>query len=114
VQRKSIAQRMRAKLQALKAQLVRLLHYPVEYVGKWLRSVVQGWFNYHAVPGNSPCLDQFRTQVGRLWLRVLRRRSEKGDRWTWDRMSRLLRRWLPPARILHPYPNQRLVVRNPR
>jgi RNA-directed DNA polymerase len=114
VKRKSIAKRMRAKLQALKAQLVRQMHLPMEYVGKWLRSVVQGWFNYHAVPGNSPCLDQFRTLVGHLWRRVLRRRSQKGDRWTWERMSRLVRGWLPPARILHPYPNQRLLVSNPR
>jgi RNA-directed DNA polymerase len=111
VKRKSIAKRMRAKLQALKVKLVRRMHEPMEYVGKWLRSVVQGWFNYHAVPGNSQCLGQFRTLVGNLWLRVLRRRSQKGDRWTWERMSRLLRCWLPPARILHPYPNQRLVVR---
>jgi hypothetical protein len=29
-------------------------------------------------------------------------------------MSRLIRRWLPPARILHPYPNQRLTVPHPR
>ncbi len=111
VKRKSIAKRMRAKLQALKVQLVRRMHEPLEYVGKWLRSVVQGWFNYHAVPGNSQCLGQFRTLVGNLWMRVLRRRSQKGDCWTWERMSRLLRCWLPPARILHPYPNQRLVVR---
>jgi hypothetical protein len=105
---------MRAKLQEIKARLLRLLHVPLDEVGKWLRSVVQGWFNYHAVPGNSPCLDAFRTQVGRLWLGVIRRRSQKGDRWSWGKMSRLLRRWLPRARIIHPYPNQRLVVNCPR
>jgi group II intron reverse transcriptase/maturase len=114
VKRQSIAKRMRAKLQEIKARLLRLLHVPLDDVGRWLRSVVQGWFNYHAVPGNSPCLDAFRTQVGRLWLGVIRRRSQKGDRWSWEKMSRLLRRWLPRARILHPYPNQRLVVNGPR
>ena len=98
----------------LKIQLRRRIHDPVAQVGEWLRSVVQGWFNYHAVPGNSPCLDQFRTQVGRLWLGVLRRRSQKGQIWTWERMSRLIRCWLPPALILHPYPNQRLTVDYPR
>ncbi len=110
VKRKSIAQRMRAKLQAVKAKLVLFMHDSVDQVGKWLRAVVQGWFNYHAVPGNSRCLDQFRTQVGRLWFRVIRRRSQKARGWTWEDMSRLLRRWIPPARILHPYPNQRLIV----
>jgi RNA-directed DNA polymerase len=114
IKRQSATKRMRAKLQAIKAQLVRFRHYPVANVGKWLRSVVQGWFNYHAVPGNSPCLDRFRTQVGRVWHSVLRRRGQKVGAWAWERMSRLIRCWLPPARILHPYPNQRLVVSYPR
>jgi RNA-directed DNA polymerase len=114
IKRKSVAKRMKAKLGAIKARLVRLMHFPVADVGRWLRSVVQGWFNYHAVPGNSPCLDQFRTQVGRNWLGVLRRRSQRRRRWSWERMTRLVRFWLPPARILHPYPNQRLTVSHPR
>ena len=105
---------MRAKLLEIKTRLQRFMHEKVAYVGKWLRSVVQGWFNYHAVPGNSPCLDTFRTQCGRLWLAVIRQRSQTGRCWTWKRMSRLLRRWLPSARILHPYPNQRLFVIHPR
>lgn len=114
IKRKSIAGRMRAKLAEIKTQLRRRMHEPVSDMGKWLRSVVQGWFNYHAVPGNSPCLDQFRTQVQRLWLGVVRRRSQKGRHWTWDRMSRLIRYWLPRPRILHPYPNERLTVSYPR
>jgi hypothetical protein len=105
---------MRAKLHEIKTRLRRLMHVEVAVVGKWLRSVVQGWFNYHAVPGNRPCLEAFRTQCGRLWRAVLRRRSQKGRRWTWERMSRLIRRWLPSAQILHPYPNQRLIVNHPR
>ncbi len=88
------------------------MHCPVAAVGTWLGAVVQGWFNYHAVPGNRPCLDQFRTQAARLWLHVLRRRSQKGR--AWDRMSRLIRRWLPSAQTLHPYPNVRLLVPHPR
>jgi group II intron reverse transcriptase/maturase len=114
IKRQSVAKRMRAKLHEIESRLLRLAHAPVAEVGRWLRAVVQGWFNYHAVPGNSPCLDQFRTQVGQIGLRVWRGRSQKGRRWTWERMSRLLRRWLPPARILHPYPNQRLGVTYPR
>ena len=114
IKRKTATKRMRAKLQEIKTRLRRLRHDKVAYVGKWLRSVVQGWFNYHAVPGNSRCLDTFRTQCGRMWLAVLRRRSQKGRRWTWERMTRLIRRWLPSARILHPYPNQRLIVIHPR
>src|SRR5713101_4285756 len=114
IKRTSATQRMRAKLHEIKTRLRSLMHYPVAYIGKWLRAVVQGWFNYHAIPGNSSCLDSFRTQIGRMWLAVTRRRSQKGRRWTWERVSRLIRRWLPSARILHPYPNERLIVTNPR
>jgi group II intron reverse transcriptase/maturase len=114
IKRKSAAKRMRATLHEIKTRLRRAMHFPVAQVGTWLRAVVQGWFNYHAVPGNRPCLDQFRTQIGRLWLHVLRRRSQKGRSRSWERMSRLIRRWLPSARILHPYPNVRLVVPHPR
>lgn len=114
IKRQTATTRLRATLQKIKLRLRRLKHAPVPYVGAWLRSVVQGWFNYHAVPGNSPRLDTFRAQCGRLWLAVLRQRSQRGRRWTWQRMSRLIRRWLPSARILHPYPNQRLIVIHPR
>jgi RNA-directed DNA polymerase len=47
--------------------------------------------------------------VGRLWHRTLSRRSQTG-RVTWDRMRRLIDRWLPPARVCHPYPLRRLGV----
>ena len=114
IKRKSIAKRMRAALQKIKQQLRQRMHHPVVEVGRWLRSVVRGWFNYHAVPGNINCLDEFHTQVQRLWRRVLRRRSQKGRVWTWERIQRLTRRWLPNPQILHPYPDQRLIVTNPR
>ena len=57
IKRTSIAKRMRTKLTDIKAKLIRYMHLPVDEVGKWLGSVVQGWFNYHAVPGNRHCLD---------------------------------------------------------
>ena len=107
IKRKSIAKRMRAKLQKIKMQLKRRMHDAIDEVGGWLRSVVRGWFNYHAIPGNINCLDEFRTQVQRLWRRTLRRRSQKGRVWTWARIQRLTKRWLPKAQILHPYPDER-------
>jgi RNA-directed DNA polymerase len=114
IKRQSISKRLRAKLQEIKMQMTARMHALVTNVGKWLRSVVQGWFNYHAVPGNGASLDAFRTQVQRYWLHVLRRRSQKGRKWTWARMRRLSKRWLPKVQILHPYPNQRLIVTHPR
>jgi group II intron reverse transcriptase/maturase len=114
IKRQSAARRMRAKLQAVREELLRRLHQPLVAVGRWLRSVVQGWFNYHAVPGNSTCLDRFRTQVGRIWWSVVRRRSQCGRVWTWERLSRWIRHWIPPTRILHPYPDVRFAVIHPR
>jgi hypothetical protein len=51
----------------------------------------------------------FRSQEGWLWYRALSRRSQTG-RVSWDRMSQLVRRWLPTTRIYHPYPLRRLGV----
>ena len=110
IKRQSMAKRMRAKLLEIKAQLRRHMQSTVAEMGAWLRSVVRGWLNYHAVPGNSPSLGRFRNEVGRIWFGVLRRRSQKFRRRRWQYMARLIRYRLPPARILHPYPNERLVV----
>jgi RNA-directed DNA polymerase len=111
IKRKSIAKRMRSKLQDITMQLKRRMHHEASEVGKWLRSVIQGWFNHHAIPGNSRCLGAFRTAVQRLWRRTLRRRSQKGRTWTWERFNRLTDQWFPKVKILHPYPNQRLIVK---
>jgi group II intron reverse transcriptase/maturase len=114
VKRKVIAKRMRAKLKEIKDTLMRHRHDPVPKLGKWLRAVVQGYFNYYAVPGTSRLMNTFRGLVNRLWLRALRRRSQKGRNLTWERMQRLFATWIPTVKIAHPYPNQRLCVMNPR
>jgi RNA-directed DNA polymerase len=111
IKRQSMAKRLRAKLLEIKAQLKRHMHSTVTEMGEWLRSVVRGWLNYHAVPGNSASLDRLRSEVGRIWFGVMRRRSQKFRRKRWQYMARLIRYWLPPARILHPYPDERLTVK---
>jgi hypothetical protein len=68
--------------------------------------VVQGYFNYHAVPGNSRRLSVFRKEVGRAWLHALRRRGQRG-RTTWAKMRKYAARYLPLVRVIHPYPNER-------
>jgi len=108
VRRKTIGRRLRQKGKEIREALMRYRHLPVPELGRWLRSVVQGFLNYHAVPGNRQAIQAFRTMVNRAWLRGMRRRSQKGQKLTWGRMQRLIETWIPPARILHPYPNQRL------
>jgi RNA-directed DNA polymerase len=113
VKRKSRRDRMRIKLQAIKQELRRRMHQPIPEQGKWLRQVVTGYFNYHAVPTNSSTLTAFHFHVTNLWRRTLRRRSQK-DWTTKERVARLANDWLPKPRILHPWPDVRFAVRHPR
>ena len=110
LRRQTIANRVRAKLHEIRDELRRRMHHPAAVTGKWLRSVVQGYLNYFAVPGNSGMCDIFRTEVNRAWRFVLRRRSHKAKLFNWKRFNSLVKRWIPSVKVLHPYPNQRLVV----
>jgi len=109
VRRTTIRKRMRAKLRQIKQELHTRMHDPVPRTGEWLKSVVQGYFNYHAVPGNLESLAAFRNRTLGLWWRTLRRRSQK-HRLSWTRMLTLAQRWLPPPRALHPYPADRFAA----
>ena len=113
IQRKTRRDRMMAKLLELKEEMRRRMHWPIPKQGKWLKQVVSGFFNYHAVPTNSRTLAAFRHHVTIIWGRTLRRRSQK-DRTTWDRVAQLAEEWLPRPRILHPWPSVRFAVRHPR
>jgi RNA-directed DNA polymerase len=106
VKRLTSSKRMRATLKAMRQTLHRRRHEPIIVIGAWLRRVVQGYFNYHAVPGNSRRLSVFRKEVGRAWLHALRRRGQHG-RMPWSRMRRYAARYLPLVRVLHPYPSER-------
>jgi hypothetical protein len=112
IKRKPRRDRMRAKLKALKGELRWRMHVPIPEQGRWLAQVVRGYFAYHAVPSNAQRLAAFRYHVTILWHRTLRRRSQKD--WTkWERISRLVATYLPPVRILHPWPNDRFAVKHP-
>jgi RNA-directed DNA polymerase len=111
--RPTIRQRRLAKLKQVKAALRRRMHQPLAEVGKWLRSVVQGYFNYHAVPGNLPSLRSFRLEVRKRWLHVIRRRSQR-SRITWELLERFAEQWLPVPKVLHPYPHLRFDAKHLR
>jgi RNA-directed DNA polymerase len=101
VRRQTAGERLRAKLREVKAELWRRRHAPIPEVGKWLGSVVRGHGQYYGIPGNWRAIRRFRDEASRHWHQALSRRSQKG-RVRWDRMQRLIKRWLPPARIVHP------------
>jgi len=113
VRRQTVAKRLRSKLQAVRQELRKRWHERIAETGDWLRSVVQGYFNYHAVPGNFRALQTFRRELARAWLAALRRRSQR-HRLPWARFRSILDRYLPLPRILHPEPGVRFDARYPR
>jgi len=113
IKRKTRRDRMRAKLKMIQEGLWRRMHQSIPSQGSWLRRVVKGYFNYHAVPTNARALDVFRHHVTDLWRRTLRRRSQTA-RITWARMTKLANDFLPKPIILHPWPSERFAVRHPR
>ena len=113
LKRKSRRDRVRAKLKEIKEELRRRMHWPIPEQGSWLAQVVRGFFAYHAVPTNFEALGKFRLQIVRLWLRTLRRRSQR-NRTTWTKMAKLAKDFLPEPKILHPWPAVRFAVTHPR
>jgi RNA-directed DNA polymerase len=110
LKRITIAKRLRASLREVREQLRKRMHQPIPEQGRWLASVVRGHMAYYAVPGNVQAVAAFRSEVTRHWLKTLRRRSQRTTI-TWARMSRIEARWLPRARVMHPYPNVRFDAR---
>jgi len=112
VNRKTVGKRMAAKLKDIKAKLRTRMHAGLKDTAAWLQRVVRGYFQYHAIPGNTPRLKSFRREVARLWYRTLRRRSQR-RRLTWKTFSDRLATLLPPVQILQPYPNMRFDAKHP-
>jgi hypothetical protein len=113
LQRRTRGDRMRNRLQEIKAELRRHMHSPLTEQGQWLKQVLRGYYAYHAVPTNLRSLAQFRFRVAAVWRRVLSRRSQKSNV-NWERMTQIADDWLPQPRILHPWPDQRFAVKHPR
>jgi group II intron reverse transcriptase/maturase len=112
LRRQTRPDRMRITLQAIGEQLRKRMHQSVEEQGRWLQSVVRGYFAYHAVPTNFPALCTFRYRITRLWRHVLSRRSQNAYT-TWRTMSAIVKTWLPTPRIIHPWPGERFAVNHP-
>ena len=113
VWRETAKKRLVAKLQAIKTELKRRRHEPVVSVGGWLQKVTSGYYQYHAIPGNLHRLQLFRWRLRWVWWRALSRRSQR-SRVSMARLTRIMDRWIPVARVLHPYPMQRFDATHPR
>jgi hypothetical protein len=104
--RRTIKKRFTAKLKALKIELGFRINWSISQVGGWLRAVLNGYYNYFAVPGNLELMGRFRYLLAAIWIKIIRRRSHKA-KMTWEKFTRIIDKWLPRPRAKHPYPNQR-------
>ena len=107
VLRQTIAKRLRTKLEQIREKLRKRMHDGVEETGRWLRSVVQGYMQFHGIPRNLRAVSRFRHWVSLMWREMMSRRSQKGAV-RWDLMAKLIHQWLPVPHICHPYPEERL------
>ncbi len=88
VHRHTIAKRMRAMLLAIRLKQRKRMPQPLGETARWLRRVVQGCLNYHAMLSKSHRIGRLVGEVTRHWLRVIRRRSQRGTgRWTWAEVT---------------------------
>lgn len=104
--------RMVAKLKAIRFELRGRMHHRSSEVGAWLRKVVNGYYQYQAVPGNLDQMRTFRQRVAWLWRNVLVRRSQRARK-KWELLTPIFDRWIPRPRILHPYPQTRFYAIHP-
>ncbi len=111
--RKPIRKRVTRTLKRIEAELRQRMHDNIYEVAIWLGRVVGGWLRYYAVPTSSRSLQTFGLRLKRLWLRVLRRRSQK-DRLPWGKVDLLAAVFWPPLRTVHPWPDRRFAVNHPR
>ena len=111
--RKPVGKRVDRTLRRMGAELRRRMHHNPYEVAKWLGKILNGWLHYYAVPTSSPSLKRFAFRLRRMWLRVLRRRSQM-DRTKLDKLGRVAADFWPPLQILHPWPEQRFAVKHPR
>ena len=109
VRRQTISTRLTTTVKRVKEHLRRINMLNVHHQGSWLRKVMHGLNNYYGVPGNLKSLAILRTEICRYWRKALRRRGNKRPI-NWVDMTKLIVRWIPKVKIVHPYPNQRRSV----
>jgi RNA-directed DNA polymerase len=112
VWRTTAKKRMVAKLKAIKVELQHRKHDRTADIGVWLQKAVQGYYQYHAVPGNIDQLRLFKKRLNRMWRNVIVRRSQRAQI-PWGRLIPVFNRWIPDPRVLHPYPDARFAATHP-
>jgi group II intron reverse transcriptase/maturase len=107
LRRKTIKKRFKKKCKEVKQELWKRMHDNIKLTGEWLASVITGYANYYAVPGNMKRVKAFYDRSVREWLRVLRRRSQKARNLKWKEYRKYVEMWITRPRLVHPFPDLR-------
>jgi hypothetical protein len=75
----------------------------ISETGKWLTSVLNGYYRYYGVSGNIDTLERFQYQILMRWFSMLKRRSQRKTL-NWEHMGRIANQWLPEPKVYHPHP----------
>jgi RNA-directed DNA polymerase len=96
---KTMRSRLRRTVQSITEYCRRHRHDPVRTQHAALKRRIEGHFNYYGVNGNLRSLQRLITMIQPIWLKWLRRRSQK-TRLNWERFGQLLERFpFPVPRI---------------
>jgi group II intron reverse transcriptase/maturase len=107
--RRTSRKKRAAKMKLLREEMRVRRHEPPKEQHRWLCSVMRGHYNYYGVPTNHRALAAFHRDVQQSWYRQLQRRDQR-SRWSVDKYKHFDTRYpLPRPRVVHPWPNQRLV-----
>jgi RNA-directed DNA polymerase len=112
LRRKTKQKRRQGLLNEIAAELRRIRHRSIDEQGRWLASVLRRHYAYFAVPTNLATVRALRHQVKVRWFLNLQRRSQRSLKWR--RMNVIVEKYLPMPSVLHPWPDQRFLVKHPR
>jgi group II intron reverse transcriptase/maturase len=77
-------------------------HRPIRDQHRHLSVMLRGHYAYYGIGGNVRRLRWYARQVVRVWQKWLSRRDRQSVV-RWARLNEILKRPLPPAKIVHPY-----------
>jgi RNA-directed DNA polymerase len=113
LQRKTKLKSKWATITRIGEELRRMRHEPIDDQGARLARMLEGHYAYFAVPTNIGAVRVIRHHVKIRWYLSLRRRSQRRSL-TWRRMNVIVAKSLPQPRVLHPWPEQRFLVKHRR
>lgn len=111
--RKTKRKRKTETVKRIATELRHMRSSPIDEQGRWLAQVLRGHYAYFAVPTNLQAVRAVRHLVKIRWYLSLLRRSQR-RRLTWRRMNVIVEKYLPMPRVLHPWPEQRFLVKHRR